>query len=558
MSAPKRVGVLLRVSTQAQARQDGDEADIPAQRVACLRFIAQRPDWVLEKEYREIGVSGYKTAMNDRDQLLEIRDDIAAGRIDVLLVFMFDRLGRMEEETPFVVKSFVEMGAEVWSVREGQRTFNAHVDNLLNYLYFWQASGESKKTSERVTNAMNQMAEAGRFTGGRPPYGYRLAETGRRTKKGLPERTLAILEVEARHVRTMFDLALTRGYGCHRIAAHLNERGVPTRSGGQWGHAAVAGILSNPLYKGIRAYNRTTGKGVRHRQRRLPPDQWILSPPNPDWVIVPPDAWERVALMRKRAASPRPPDAALPRPVKSRLLLAGIAWCGHCGAKLQTGYATHRWKTADGVSHRRDKPMYKCGAKSTGKICAARATTPRDVVEAPVLALFRAYLAGLGSESLATLAARLRAAEQRRAREAERARAELRRKASALRKEKDALEAEVIRVVAGHSGFDKALLNRLIREKTEQLAEAETRLGRGPDDRPREAAPPPPLAWEQVFDHAGHEEKKRLLDLFLSRVEVCRDTVDITLRVRPVLSEPGDEDAAPSATPSTPTRKETP
>ena len=88
------------------------------------------------------------------------------GEFDVLLVFMFDRLGRREDETPFVVQWFVQQGIEVWSTREGQQRFDTHVDKLLNYIRFWQASGESEKTSIRVRNKHLQMIEDGQYRGG--------------------------------------------------------------------------------------------------------------------------------------------------------------------------------------------------------------------------------------------------------------------------------------------------------------------------------------------------------------------------------------------------------
>ncbi len=56
---------------------------------------------------------------------------------------MFDRLGRREDETPFVVQWFVQQGIEVWSTKEGEQRFDTHVDKLLTYIRFWQASGES-------------------------------------------------------------------------------------------------------------------------------------------------------------------------------------------------------------------------------------------------------------------------------------------------------------------------------------------------------------------------------------------------------------------------------
>ena len=85
---------------------------------------------------------------------------------------MFDRLGRRDDETPFVVKWFVAHGVEVWSTKEGQQHFDSHIDNLTNYLRFWQASGESIKTSIRSKTRLGQIVQEGRFRGGTAPYGY--------------------------------------------------------------------------------------------------------------------------------------------------------------------------------------------------------------------------------------------------------------------------------------------------------------------------------------------------------------------------------------------------
>ena len=58
---------------------------------------------------------------------------------------MFDRIGRIADETPFVVEWFVRNGIRVWSTQEGEQRFDNHTDKLLNYIRFWQADGESEK-----------------------------------------------------------------------------------------------------------------------------------------------------------------------------------------------------------------------------------------------------------------------------------------------------------------------------------------------------------------------------------------------------------------------------
>ena len=83
------------------------------QKEACHEF-AERQGWEIVKEFSEKGVSGFKKSAKDRDQLQLLQQAAAAGEFDVLLVFMFDRLGRRDDETPFIVEWFTKQGIEVW------------------------------------------------------------------------------------------------------------------------------------------------------------------------------------------------------------------------------------------------------------------------------------------------------------------------------------------------------------------------------------------------------------------------------------------------------------
>ena len=113
----KRVMCLYRVSTKGQV---DPQDDIPMQRRECQDFINRQSDWRFAGELMEKGVSGYKISAQKRDAIQEMRAMAERKEFDVLLVFMFDRLGRREDETPFLVQWFIEHGIEVWSTREGQ------------------------------------------------------------------------------------------------------------------------------------------------------------------------------------------------------------------------------------------------------------------------------------------------------------------------------------------------------------------------------------------------------------------------------------------------------
>ena len=151
-----RVCCLYRVSTDKQVDYDTNhEADIPMQRKACHRF-ADKMGWTIVHEEQEDGVSGHKIRAENRDKIQAIKELARKGKFDILLVFMFDRIGRIADETPFVVEWFVKNGIQVWSTQEGEQRFDNHIDKLLNYIRFWQADGESEKTSIRTRTSRSR------------------------------------------------------------------------------------------------------------------------------------------------------------------------------------------------------------------------------------------------------------------------------------------------------------------------------------------------------------------------------------------------------------------
>ena len=205
----ERVQCLYRVSTTKQVDHDVDNnADIPMQRKACREFV-DRMGWTIVGEEQETGVSGYKVSADDRDKLQLIKKRAEQGKFDILLVFMFDRLGRKSDETPFVVEWFVRKGIRVWSVQEGEQRFESHTDRLTNYIRFWQADGESQKTSIRTKTALGQMVEEGRFRGGKTPYGYRLEKSGILNKRKHEVNKLVIDDAEAEVIRLSSETAET-------------------------------------------------------------------------------------------------------------------------------------------------------------------------------------------------------------------------------------------------------------------------------------------------------------------------------------------------------------
>ena len=76
-----------------------DHDDIPLQKIECRKF-AQNHGWRVVAEAAEKGISGSKVSASKRDVIQKLREEAEKKTFDILLVYMFDRLGRIDSETP--------------------------------------------------------------------------------------------------------------------------------------------------------------------------------------------------------------------------------------------------------------------------------------------------------------------------------------------------------------------------------------------------------------------------------------------------------------------------
>ena len=86
----------------------------------------------------------YKVSADDLVKLQRIRKAAEQGEFDILLVFMYDRLGRNLNETPFIAEWFTKKGIHVWSVYEGEIIDGVDAERMLDYIRFWQTDEAQK------------------------------------------------------------------------------------------------------------------------------------------------------------------------------------------------------------------------------------------------------------------------------------------------------------------------------------------------------------------------------------------------------------------------------
>lgn len=510
----KKVMCLYRVSTKGQVDIHTD--DIPMQRRECLAFIDKMEDWAFYDERVEKGVSGYKVSAEDRDAIVDIRALAEKKKFDILLVFMFDRLGRREDETPFLVEWFIEHGIEVWSTREGQQKIESRSDKLINYIRFWQAGGESEKTSMRVKAAHNQMTSDGIYRGGKVPYGYRLVFKGRKGKRNRMLYDLEIDEEQAAIVREIFDLTVLDGYGTLRIANHLNEK-YPNPDK-VWTAQTIRTILRNPTYTGRLHMNDT------------------LSEPKEELRIISDETAsfaDRALKLRIRSKHPErrqaeneslPAEAQTKTSVYGATLLNGLLYCESCGGKLVGSYCTK-----DGKSSTYRRPIYRCfnGAVKAKK-CEGQTVYAAAKIEEAVLDVVHRYFHRI-KRTVGTVWD-------------EKARRDMRRKLDMqiksvkanldrLEKQDARLRQEVMRSLMGESDFDTDMLKEMLSRNKAEMSEATDRLAQLESQKETESLRIKALTeqlrnicdWSEEFETATLEQKKMILARMIEKITVDRD-----------------------------------
>ena len=492
-----RVECLYRVSTKGQVDHD----DIPMQRIECRKF-AEQQGWNIIKELCEKGVSGFKISADDRDAIQELREDAMNQRFDVLLVFMFDRLGRRDDETPFVVEWFAKQGIRIFSVKEGEQKFESHTDSLINYIRYWQSEGESRKTSMRIKTRLDQMRGEGLYTGGTPRYGYRAVKRARQKKKNKPVKDLEICPEEAAVVKEIFERTVYEGAGSFILATELSARGVRTHHGAQFNVSTINKILRDRQYLGYLI------------------TQDITSPHLPELQIIDEALFNAAQEITEQRKTQNAAWRNIPRQNCSGVLLGGNLYCAACGSRMTS--------SSPGEGAKRPYAEYICYMGANHRIaCSGQKAYVAKRVDDLVLRVTGMLLNTIQDTAKDESIEKRVLAEVK---DLERQLADTRKQADEAAKAQEALEMEVSRCLMGQSQFTAEMLSKLI----EQAAQKHKALNHTAAELEQKLADQKKIAdgvqtyydrflgWSMEFGMASLARKRIIIAQLFKRIELDR------------------------------------
>lgn len=180
-----RVATYTRIST--------DEVNKPysleAQADHLNKYLSMRPEWTLVGQYSD-QMTGL---VMERPGLKKLLADVRACKLDVILVYRVDRFSRKLHHIQDLLQVLEQEKVAFVSATEAFDTSNSMGRMVLNILGVF-AEFERSSLIDRIRAGNAAKASRGEWVGGKPPYGYQVAEG----------KTLRIIESEAAVVRDIF------------------------------------------------------------------------------------------------------------------------------------------------------------------------------------------------------------------------------------------------------------------------------------------------------------------------------------------------------------------
>lgn len=345
-----------RVSTEDQ--QDPESSK--GWQLARAQALIEPHGGQIVAEYFDIGQSR-SLPWKRRPQASELLHAIASPSraFDAIVVGELARAFGDNVDQTLVMRTMKHYGVELWHPDAGGVHDITNIGHRITAALRAELAQEERETiRRRVRDAMSAQAAEGRFLGGRPPYGYQLADAGPHPNPGKAAAGQRAHRLEpdpatAPIVRRIFAEYLD-GRGLYAIAEGLTRDGVPCpsaadpernrhRSGIAWSKSAIRAIVRNPRYTGRQVFNRQRRQdelvsvddgaaGYRSKMQWNDRADWVWSTDLAHEPIIDVETFTRAQQVVSAGGS-RPAKKVSRR--RHPYMLRGLLVCGSCGRRMQ-------------------------------------------------------------------------------------------------------------------------------------------------------------------------------------------------------------------------------
>ena len=326
----KNAVIYARFSSHAQ-----NEQSIEGQLKECYAF-AERSGLRIIHEYIDRALTG---TTDKRPEFLQMIEDSKRKGFQFVVVYQLDRFARNRYDSATYKAKLKKNGVRVLSAKENITDDASGI--LIEGVLESMAEYYSAELSQKIKRGIAISASKCKFFGGKVPLGYKIDE----------KKDYVINEETAPIVRRMFEM-LAGGYNYAQIARYMNERGIPTATGGKWGKNSFNSIFSNRRYLGKYIFH---GEEIDGGIPQLIDDGLFA---------------DVQKVLEKYAAAPSRGKA------KVEYLLSDKLICGKCGNKMTGISSTSKSKK---IHH-----YYKC-VGVTKSVCDKR-TIRKQFIEDEIIA----------------------------------------------------------------------------------------------------------------------------------------------------------------------------
>ena len=311
----RRCAVYTRKSHEEGLEQNFNSLD--AQREACVAYIVSQKHegWKMLPDYYDDG--GISGATMERPALKQLLADVAAGRVDVIVVYKVDRLTRSLSDFAKIVDVLDKYSVSFVSVTQQFNTTSSMGRLTLNVLLSF-AQFEREVTAERIRDKIAASKKKGMWMGGNVPLGYDCVD-----------KKLVVNEAEAATVKYIYQRYAELG-SVASLREVLKAAGIVSKSrvskagrqsgGGIFYRGALYHLLQNRLYLG----------DIVHKDECYPGDHQ---------AIIDQDLWEQV---QTRLASNRV-EGQFGKSANEPSLLAGLIFDDQ-GIRMTPSHAVKKGK----------------------------------------------------------------------------------------------------------------------------------------------------------------------------------------------------------------------